>query len=59
MKLIDIRKSKGLSRKFVAEYLGIKRDTLTAKELGYRHFTVDDIRKLAELYQIALEEIED
>lgn len=58
-RLIDIRKEKGLTRKYVAEQIGMKELTLQHKELGYRRFTVSDIRKLTELYQVSLAEIAD
>lgn len=46
------RIEKGLTTKYVAEYLGIKRETLTRKERE-NSFTLHQLRLLKELYGVA------
>lgn len=58
-KLIDHRKACGMSRRFVAKKIGMPYQTLAAKELGYRRFQLNDVRKLAELYNITIEQVAD
>ena len=52
MDLREIRKSKFLTRKFVASKLGIQPNTLSKKESGLRAWTIQEIEKQCELYDI-------
>ena len=53
----ELRKSKGLTTKYVAEKLGIKDTTLTRKERENR-FNALQVYALCELYGVKLEEID-
>lgn len=50
------RKEKGLSTDYVADKLGIKRETLTRKERN-DDFTLFQLKLLCELFKIELEQI--
>ena len=50
MSLREYRESKGLTAKYVAEQLGIKVETLRAKERHERNWTIKEVVMLAVLY---------
>lgn len=52
-KLKQLRLKNGYSQMWVSKELGYKTNALTRKEKGKREFTVKDIRKLCDLYNIS------
>lgn len=50
LSLREHREAKGLTTKYVAKQLGIKVETLLAKERGERNWTTRELVKLAIIY---------
>lgn len=55
--LMALRESKGISISFVAETLGISRDTVKRLENGITEMRVDWLPKLSYLYGVTKEEL--
>lgn len=55
--LIEIRKKHKFTQTYVGKYLGYKRNTMCQKEKGVSQYTLADAFKLAELYNMSIEEL--
>lgn len=53
----EIREQKGYTTKYVAEKLGIKRESLTRKERN-NTFSALQLEKLCEVYDVRIDEID-
>lgn len=56
--LKEWRKDKGYTRDHVARYLELKPNTFRFKEDGRRSFSVKEVQKLCELYDISIRDID-
>lgn len=56
-KLVELRQSKGLSQKDVADYLGITREAYSHYERATREPNLEVICKLAKLYEVDVAEL--
>ena len=50
--LTDLVEKSGLKREYIAQRLGITRQTLTAKIAGESEFTVSEVRAICDVLQI-------
>ena len=48
-----LRESKSYTQEYVGDYLGIEQNTYSKLEAGHIRLTTDQVKKLAELYQVA------
>lgn len=56
-KLVRLRKEKGLSQMNVAEAMGISRQAISRWEVGVALPSTDNLRKLAELYEVSMDSL--
>lgn len=56
-KLVCLRKEKGLSQMYVAEAMGISRQAISRWEVGVALPSTDNLRKLAELYEVSMDSL--
>ena len=54
-KLAQLRKEKGLSQMYVAEAVGVSRQAISRWEVGSSLPSTDNLRKLAELYEVSVD----
>lgn len=55
MKLLSLRKQKGLTQKDLAEYLGISRQAYANYETGSREPDIATLKQLAEYFDVSLD----
>jgi len=53
----ELREARNLKQEQVAQYLGIERPAYSQRESGDRKFQVDEIMKLADLFEISCDEL--
>ncbi|WP_044737159.1 helix-turn-helix transcriptional regulator [Geobacillus kaustophilus] len=56
-KLLVLRKKKGITQKELASYLGISVRAYSMKERGERQFTLDEMFKLRDFFDMRIEDI--
>lgn len=56
-KLKSLRIDKNITQRQLADFLYITVSAYSRKELGMRNFTIDEARKLAELFDTTIESI--
>lgn len=56
-KIKNLREFYGFSQKEIAEYLNLSTNGYSMKENGLRKFTLDEAKKLAELFGVSIEEL--
>lgn len=56
-KIKNLREFYGFSQKEIAEYLNLSPNGYSMKENGLRKFTLDEAKKLAELFGVSIEEL--
>lgn len=56
-KLVELRKSKGLSQEKVAEYLDVTRQTISNWETNQAMPTIDKAKDLSKLFNVSLDEL--
>lgn len=57
MELIEARKNERYTQQQVADYLGVSRATYAKMEKNPGDITLDDARRLAELFKVSLQDI--
>lgn len=56
-KLLVLRKKMGISQRELASYLGISLKSYSMKERGERQFTLDEMFKLRDFFDMRIEDI--
>lgn len=56
-KLVELRKSNGLSQEKVAEYLDVTRQTISNWETNQAMPTIDKAKDLSKLFNVSLDEL--
>lgn len=57
MNLLSLRKQKGWSQEFISRHLEVSRATIVNWERGETEPTVSQIKKLAEMFQVSVDEL--
>lgn len=59
MKIKDYRIAKGFTQCEMAKLLNISQKTYSAKEIGKRKFTIEELKKIKNILQVSYEELID